>query len=161
MDESNTNIHISRREGRSLRGTRCTTVAAGSKGANVHMIGCMSNAGFLHYEIKRGAFKSDQACEWMRRCLRITRFKFDGPVVMVIDNAPCHSGLENVFEEPEFSDNHLLRLGFYSPMFNPMRALEELMKEGMSAVTSGMCSNFAAQIFNNVADAINKMDVEF
>ena len=198
MDESNTNIHISRREGRSLRGTRCTTIAAGSKGANVHMIGCMSNAGLLHYEIKWGAFKSDQACEWMRRCLRITRFKFDGPVVMVIDNAPCHSGLENVFEEPEFSDNHLLRLGPYSPMFNPMenvwssvkakikrdlatkitsilrivpqglsikehrlRALEELMKEGMSAVTSGMCSNFAAQIFNNVADAINMMDVEF
>ena len=117
---------------------------------------------------------------------------------MVIDNAPCHSGLENVFEEPEFSDNHLLRLGPYSPMFNPMenvwssvkakikrdlatkitsilrivpqglsikehrlRALEELMKEGMGAVTSGMCSNFAAQIFNNVADAINMMDVEF
>ena len=49
----------------------------------------MSNAGLLHYEIKMGAFKSNQACEWMRRCLRIMIFKFDGPVVMVNDNAPC------------------------------------------------------------------------
>ena len=124
--------------------------------------------------------------------------KFDGPVVMVIDNAPRHSGLEDVFKEPEFSDNHLLRLEPYSPMFNSienlwsfvktmikrdlatkitsilriipqelstkehrLRALEELMKEGMSAVTSEMCSNFAAHIFNKVADAINMMDVEF
>ena len=134
----------------------------------------------------------------MRRCFRITRFKFDGPVVMVIDNATCHSGLEDVFKEPEFSDNHLLRLEPYSPMFNLMenvwssvnakikrdlatkitnilgivpqglsikehrlRTLKELMKEGMSAVTSGMCSNFTAQLFNEVADAINMMDVEF
>ena len=198
MDESNTNIHISRREDRSLRGTWCTTVAAGSKGANVHMIGCMSNAGLLHHEIERGAFKSDLACEWIRRCLLITRSKFDGPVVMVIENASCHWGLEDVFKESEFSDNHLLRLGLNSPMFNPMknvwssakakikrdlatkitrilrivpqglsikehqlRALEELMKEVMSALTSGMRSNFAAQIFNKVADAINMIDVDF
>ena len=32
MDETNFNIHISRKEGRSRRGTRCSTVAAGSKG---------------------------------------------------------------------------------------------------------------------------------
>ena len=53
MDESNTSIHISRRESRSIKGTRCTTIAAGLKGANVHMIECKSNAGLLHYEIKR------------------------------------------------------------------------------------------------------------
>ena len=100
MDERNAYIHISRREGRSLKGTRCTTIAAGSKDANVHMIGCMSNAGLLHHEIKRGAFMSDEACERMRRCLMITRFKFDGPVVMMIHNAPCHSGLEDAFKEP-------------------------------------------------------------
>ena len=41
-----------------------------------------------------------------------------------------------------------------------LRALEELMKEGMKAVTSGMCSNFAAQIFNKVAHEINMMDIE-
>ena len=106
--------------------------------------------------------------------------------------------LEDVFKEPEFPDYHLLRLGLYSPVFNPVKnvwssvkakikrdlttkvtsilrivpqgilikehrliALEELMKEGLSAVTSGMCSNFAAQIFNEVVDAINMMDVGF
>ena len=42
-----------------------------------------------------------------------------------------------------------------------LRALEELMKEGMSAVASGICSNFAAQIFNKVADAFDMIYVEF
>lgn len=31
MDESNFNVHISRSLGRSVKGTRCTTIAAGSK----------------------------------------------------------------------------------------------------------------------------------
>ena len=56
----------------------------------------------------------------MRTCLRVARSKFGGPIVMVIDNAPCHSRIEAIFEEQEFADNVLLRLSPYSPMFNPM-----------------------------------------
>ena len=61
MDETNLNIRISRTEGRSVRGSRCTTVAAGSKGANVHVIGAISNLGIVHYELKRGSFKKENA----------------------------------------------------------------------------------------------------
>ena len=42
MDETNFNIHISRSKCRSVRGTRCTVAAAASKGANIHVIGCIS-----------------------------------------------------------------------------------------------------------------------
>ena len=58
MDKTNLNIHIST-EGRSVRGSRCTTVAAGSKGANVHVIGTISNLGIVHYELKKGSFKEN------------------------------------------------------------------------------------------------------
>ncbi len=60
MDESNFNIHISRSEGRSRRGTRCSTVAAGSKGANIHVIGCISNLGLIYHEVRRGALKNQR-----------------------------------------------------------------------------------------------------
>ena len=56
MDETNFNLHVSRSEGRSLRGKRCTTVAAGSRGANVHVIGCISSMGMIYHQIRRGSF---------------------------------------------------------------------------------------------------------
>ena len=88
MRETNHNIHISRTEGCSLKGSKCTTLAAGSKRANIHVIRCMSNSDLIHYEIKRGAFRDEQACEWKHNCLRQTKQKFKGPILSVIDNVP-------------------------------------------------------------------------
>ena len=42
---------------------------------------------------------------------------------MVFDNAPCHSNIEEVFSEEEFLGCEVLRLGPYSPMFNPIEPL--------------------------------------
>ena len=42
---------------------------------------------------------------------------------MVVDNAPCHSNIEEVLSEEEF-----LRLGPYSPMFNPIEQAWSLIK---------------------------------
>ncbi|KAF7688383.1 hypothetical protein CDIK_2930, partial [Cucumispora dikerogammari] len=66
MDETNLNIHISKSEGWSARGTRFSTVSAGSKGANVHTIGAISNLGLIHYELRRGSFKKENAIEWVK-----------------------------------------------------------------------------------------------
>ncbi len=60
IDESNFNIHISRIDGRSLRGTRCTTIAAGSKDANIHIIGCMCNAGLLYTKLRRERLRGNR-----------------------------------------------------------------------------------------------------
>ena len=49
MGETYHNIHISRAEGHSLKGSRCTTLAAGTKGANIHVIRCMSNSDLIYY----------------------------------------------------------------------------------------------------------------
>ena len=46
---------------------------------------------------------------------------------MVVDNAPCHSNIE-VFSEEEFLGCEVLRLGPYSPMFNPIEQVWSLIK---------------------------------
>ena len=47
---------------------------------------------------------------------------------MVVDNAPCHSNIEEVFSEEEFLGCEALRLGPYSPMFNPIEQVWSLIK---------------------------------
>ena len=110
VDETNFSIHISRSEGRSVRGTRCTVAAAASKGANIHVIGCISTLGLIHHEVRRGAFHRADACELLRACFRKAFEAYRRPVVIVIDNAPCHSRVEEILTEEEFSRNKILRL---------------------------------------------------
>ena len=139
MDETNLNIYISRTEGRSVRGSRCTTVAGGSKGANVHVIGAISNLGIVHYELKRGSFKKENAQEWIKTCLRKAVKVHGGPVVLIVDNAPCHSGVEEVLQIEEFNQCRILRLAPYSPMFNPIENIWSIVK-------SKVRRNLAAQL---------------
>ena len=47
---------------------------------------------------------------------------------MVVDNAPCHSNIEEVFSEEEFLGCEVLRLAPYSPMFNPIEQVWSLIK---------------------------------
>ena len=65
MDETNFNLFISRTKGRSKKGTRCTQISAGSKGSNVHVIGCMGNMGLLHHELRSESFKKPQPQEFV------------------------------------------------------------------------------------------------
>ncbi len=111
MDETNFNIHISRRQGRTRRGTRCTSLAAALKGANVHLIGVISPLGMIHHEIKRGRFKKEDAKNFTRHALRKAVQMRQCPVVLVIDNAPCHNSIDEVTGEEEFKTHTILRLG--------------------------------------------------
>ena len=47
---------------------------------------------------------------------------------MVVDNAPCHSNIEEVFSEEEFLGCEVLWLGLYSPMFNPIEQVWSFIK---------------------------------
>lgn len=79
MDETNFNLFISRTKGRSKKGKRCTHIAAGSKGCNIHVIGCIGNLGLVHHEIRRGAFKKPDANAFIRRCLQNARNLYQSP----------------------------------------------------------------------------------
>ena len=54
--------------------------------------------------------------------------QYGGRVVMVVDNAPCHSNIEEVFSEEEFLGCEVLRLGPFCPMFNPIEQVWSLIK---------------------------------
>lgn len=50
MNKTNFNHHITGNRGRTEKGTRCTTVVAGSKRATICLIGAMHNLGLIHQE---------------------------------------------------------------------------------------------------------------
>ena len=121
-----------------MRGTRCTVAAAGSKGANIHLIGCISTLGLIYPEERRGAFHLKDACKWLRGCIRKVFETYRRPVVIVIDNAPCHSRIEEILAEEELSRNSILRLAPYSPMLNPIEHIWSLIK---ASVKSNLAEN--------------------
>ena len=104
IDEANFNVHITRTSGRSVKGTRCNVVASASKGANLHLIGCISNAGPVNFSIKRGSFNKESAMSWIKETLRLGNEMFGRKVVLVLDNAPAHSGAEELLNDPEISE---------------------------------------------------------
>ena len=70
-----------------------------------------------------------------------------GSVVIVINNAPCHSRVKEVLAEEEFSRNCILRFAPYSPMLTPIEHVWSVIKAN---VKSNLAEN-ANQILNDDA----------
>ena len=89
--------------------------------------------------------------EWLRGVLSHLNEPMNS-IVVVCDNAPCHSRLEQVLEEPAYTGCTLLRLAPYSPSLNPIEGVWSIvkskikthMKEGryemLAAVGDGLLS---------------------
>ena len=69
--------------------------------------------GLIHYEIRRGSFKKPEAADFIRNCLQKAHVLYQSGVVMITNNAPCHSSIEKICQENEFDIHRLLRLGRY------------------------------------------------
>ena len=108
--------------------------AAASKGANIHLKGCISSYGWIQRKIKRGSFKKKEAQEWVKGRLNTAQEIFNRPVVLVIDNAPAHSALEDILEDVEIGENKILRLVPYSPMLNPIERVWSVIKAEVKRV---------------------------
>ena len=76
---------------------------------------------------RRGSFTSASAREWMQSVFDqwVTLGNTLEELVVVCDNAPCHSGLDSLFAA---SAATLLRLGPYSPMLNPVETIWSKIK---------------------------------
>ena len=122
-------LHTIRQYGRSKR-----VIAAGSKGANFHLIGCISDRGLVHHLFRRGSFNhiaKSGGNVWR-------------PVILVVDNASCHSRVEEVTGEGEFISHTILRLASYSPMLNPIEHAWSFIKSDVkTALASQMPSILA------------------
>ena len=81
-----------------------------------------------NFEIKRGSFTAELANSYIKTVFRKGREVFSGPAVLVIDNALCHSPLEQILLEEEFATDKILRLESYSPMLNPIEEASSILK---------------------------------
>jgi len=119
MDETNLNLFCRRTQGRARIGKRAVVAMPNSKGPNVHVIGAISAYQVIHMTRLRGAFTAEKANMWLLEMLQhLPPDVMVDTVVVVCDNAPCHSRLM------ECVDVHhglkILRLGPYSRMLNPI-----------------------------------------
>ena len=140
IDETNCNLFVRRSQGRSRRGL---VKVATSKGANVHVIGAISQTGLVYWERRRGSFRKEECREWLRRALRQCPQPMDR-IVVVCDNAPVHNDIESVAAEPEFEGVEILRMAPYSAPLNPIEecwsAFKAAMKRSMAVTFDDMMS---------------------
>jgi len=128
VDESHVNLFLRRSQGRSQQGTRAVVKLPSSKGANVHMIGALSQTGLVSFKRKRGNFRGVHFDEWLQKVVQklVSRCIPQEKIVLVVDNAPCHSRAEAALQP--FPGASILRLGLYSPMLNPIEAAWNTIK---------------------------------
>jgi hypothetical protein len=92
------------------------------------MISALSQTGLVSFKRKRGSYKHENCNAWLGEL--ITGLTQQGipshNIVIVMDNAPCHSRAELVAEQ--FPGVSILRLGPYSPMLNPIKMAWSVMK---------------------------------
>lgn len=129
MDETNINLWTARTRARSKKGDRAKRIKVSGGGQNMHVIACIGSSGLIYYESRFGANNAVTTEEFMRACLRaIAANCAIEDVLVVSDNAPCHTSIENVFADVEFTGASFLRLGPYSPMLNPIESVFSAFK---------------------------------
>jgi len=154
MDETNVNLFCKRSYGRAIRGNRARRMDGNCRGPNLHIIAAVSIHGLIHWERKRGAFKNEDANSWLRRMLQSCQSRNLSNVVIVCDNAPCHSRFLEVTQEEAFKDMCvLLKLGPYSPMLNPTENLWSAMK---SKVKTSLAANQASILQDHTASQMTQ-----
>lgn len=127
MDETNLNLFCRRSQGRARIGERAVMALPTSKGPNIHVICALSAYQMIYMTRRRGAFKSDIAKAWLLEMLdNLPPGITVDTVVVVCDNAPCHSKFEEcLIDKPGLT---ICRLGPYSPMLNPVETIWSKMK---------------------------------
>lgn len=106
---------------------------------NVQIIGSISLQALVYWEIRRGSYKKENCCDWLRRLLATVKEPYDNVVVVcdnakvrvlasvtvpydnvvvVCDSAPVYCSQETGFEQYEFAGAELLRTAPYSASMN-------------------------------------------
>ena len=139
IDETNLNLFTRREYGRSETGKRVISTMPASKGPNIHIIGAISQQGLEYWERRRGNYKMPEARNFVKRL--IDTMVGNGTVitnlVIVCDNAPCHSNIEVLLLERGYVGARIIRLGPYSPQLNPIESVWSTVKakfEGLHAI---------------------------
>jgi len=130
IDETNFNLFCRRLRGWSRKGTRAVQDRPSARGPNLHVIGAISCEGIVRISKHRGAFKAETCNAWIADLLVTwrNRGKDIRNLVIVCDNAPCHSRIATSLNN---TGAQLLRLGPYSPPLNPIETVWSSLKSGV------------------------------
>ncbi|RHY25771.1 hypothetical protein DYB32_008108 [Aphanomyces invadans] len=95
----------------------------------MQVIAYIGRGGLVYYKTKFGSNKAED----MQNCIKevfehLARTIPLSEVVIMLDNAPCHSHIEDAFEPSPSGTPTLLRLGPYSPMLNPIESVFSAFK---------------------------------
>lgn len=127
MDETNINLFCKRTQARARKGERAVKILPSCRGPNIHVIGAISPFQIIKWSRHRGAFKSETAKEWVTNMLsNLPHGLTPNNIVLVMDNAPCHSKIEEC--QDIFPGLIVQGLGPYFPMLNPIENIWSKMK---------------------------------
>lgn len=85
---------------------RATRKDPNSRGANLHIIGAIDITGLIYWERRRGAYKADDAVDWLRRMLNVCFEQNLLDIVIICDDAPCHVRLEREWKRRHTTTSH-------------------------------------------------------
>ena len=144
IDESNVNLFLRRKQGRSRMGQRAVAKLPSCKGANVHMISGLTQSGLVGFERRRGSYKGADCKQWVKKLLDdlIEGGTASNDIAVVIDNAPGHSKLEEVIKD--YDGCQLIRLAPYSPMLNPIESAWSVIKSHLAQQEAAQLSELPA-----------------
>ena len=135
VDETNFNIHTSRTKGWSKKGKRAVIRVHSTKAPNVNILCAVSSytRGCINFKCVRGSVTSTVFTEFMnatsQTALELINRERDPPLVsIVIDNAPCHRGIEDRLHNEYGGRIQILRLAPYSPQLNPIEGCFSALK---------------------------------
>lgn len=147
FDEAGFNLYTRRTRGRAVVGQRAVRQVANSKGPNLHILLAISPAvGVVYHELHRGSTTRDRVNTFLFNLQHIAGE--DQGVVVVMDNAPVHNGVE--MEPP----HEVKKLPAYSPFLNPIEHAFSSIKAHVKAALNQPA--IAADVLNPPA-GVNKL----
>jgi transposase len=121
-DETGFNLHIRRKKGRSMIGSRAAVTVPNSKGRNISVATAMSAEGLIYHQIQFGSFTSQLFADWITNLGVALANQGRRDCWVVLDNVRFHhSGI--VAEAAQRLGLKLIFLPTYSPMLNPIEYL--------------------------------------
>lgn len=155
IDECGFNLHLTRSQARSRRGTRARVVVPTVRGRNVTLISAMSTAGILHSKIiDDGNVNGDKFLMFMRELKDVLVNRGDMSNAMILmDNARIHNrtNIESILSGTGF---HLKFLSPYSYMINPIELVFSKIKTAVRRILCDARANEATQNERSLKDII-------
>ena len=121
VDETGFNLNTKRAYGRARQGERVNRIVRRQRGSNVTVITAISDkVGVLYYEVHWETVKRESFIHFMTSLEAVLG---DEDAVIILDNAPCHSRINESFEYLQ-----IRFLSPHSPFLNPIEECFSVFK---------------------------------